>query len=290
MIASVHVINGFGKSTGLVQVEELGTIETPIVLTNTLSVGDALKGLVKYKLTRNADIGTTTGTVNGIVCECNDGHLNDIRNFHVTEDHVKEAIEVATNDVEEGSVGAGRGMSAYGLKGGVGTASRVYELDGQIYTVGVLVLSNMGKKKNLIIDGKRLGEKIIELDEKDADLPDKGSIIMIVATDTPVTALQMKRISKRTVSGLSRTGSNMGHGSGEIVMGFSTANRIPHVSQGQVRINCIHDDNIDLAFEACAEAAEEAILNSMITAETVEGQNGHKRVSLADIWDSIYEN
>ncbi len=160
MIASVHVINGFGKSTGLVQVEELGTIETPIVLTNTLSVGDALKGLVKYKLTRNADIGTTTGTVNGIVCECNDGHLNDIRNFHVTEDHVKEAIEVATNDVEEGSVGAGRGMSAYGLKGGVGTASRVYELDGQIYTVGVLVLSNMGKKKNLIIDGKRLVKKL----------------------------------------------------------------------------------------------------------------------------------
>lgn len=280
MIASSHVINGFGKSAGLVQIEELGTLETPIILTNTLSVGDALRGLVEYKLSRNPEIGMTTGTVNGVVCECNDGYLNDIRGFHVKPEHVAQAIDAAGPDFEEGAVGAGRGMSAYALKGGIGSASRMVEIDGQTYTLGVLVLTNMGKKKNLLVNGKPVGKKLVELDEKDAELPDKGSIIMIVATDIPVTALQMKRISKRALSGLSRTGSNIGHGSGEIVIGFSTANRIPHASEGPMSIKCIHDDNIDLAFEATAESTEEAILNSMIMAETVVGRDGHVRDSL----------
>lgn len=282
LVASAHVVNGFGKSTGLVQIEELGTIETPIVLTNTLSVGDALKGLIEYKLLRNEDIGISTGTVNGLVCECNDAYLNTIRNFHVKPQHVLQAIDAVQVDFEEGAVGAGRGMSAYGMKGGIGSASRVIEIDGQAYTLGLMVLTNMGKKKDFILAGQPIGRKIIELDARDANLPDKGSIIMVVATDLPVTALQLKRICKRTVAGLSRTGSNMGHGSGEIVIGFSTANRLSHTSQGLQQIECIHDDSIDLAFEAVAEATEEAVLNSMVCAESVEGRAGNIRKSLAE--------
>jgi len=282
LIASCHVINGFGKSTGLVQVEELGSLETPIILTNTLSVGDALRGLVEYKLDRNENIGISTGTVNGLVCECNDSYLNTIRDFHVRPVHVHQAIENATREFEEGSVGAGRGMSAYGLKGGIGTASRVIEVEDKKYTVGMLVLTNMGKKKDFILGADPLGKKLNDIDSKDANLADKGSIIMILGTDLPVTPLQLKRISKRTIAGLSRTGSNMGHGSGEIVIGFSTANRIPHSSKTSKQIESIHDDSLDLAFESVAEATEEAILNSMVCAKTVEGRAGHIRRSLSE--------
>ncbi len=280
IIGCAHVINGFGKSAGLVQVEELGTIETPIVLTNTLSVGDALKGLVQYKLHRNKNIGLGEGTVNGIVCECNDGYLNEIRAFHVQPEHVNMAIQAAGSEFEEGAVGAGRGMSAYGLKGGIGSASRCFEIGGNIYTAGVLVLSNMGKLQNLKVDGLAVGSLIAEAFSSENQV-DKGSIIMVVATDLPVSARQMKRISRRTVSGLSRTGSNMGHGSGEIVVGFSTANRLPHKRCNPLQITAVHEEDLDIAFEAVAEATEEAILNSMLMAETIEGRDGHIRKSLS---------
>ncbi len=279
LIGCAHVINGFGKSTGLVQVEELGMIETPIILTNTLSVGDALRGLVEYKLSRNPKIGLDYGTVNGLVCECNDGYLNEIRAFHVKPAHVHEAIERASEDFEQGAVGAGRGMSAYGLKGGIGSASRVVEVEGVTYTIGVLVLTNMGKLENFIMAGRPIGKYIAEL-SKQEEMPDKGSIIMVVGTDLPVSTLQMKRISKRAVAGLSRTGSNMGHGSGEIVIGFSTANRISHENTGPISLSIVHDDHMDIAFEAVAEATEEAIINSMLHADTVKGREGNTRKSL----------
>ena len=154
VMAGVSVINGFGKSVGLIQIQELGTIETPILLTNTLSVGTACEELTRYMLEGNPDIGVTTGTVNCVVTECNDGRLNDIRGLHVRPEHVRQALESASEDFEEGAVGGGTGMVCLGLKGGIGSASRRVEADGRTYTVGALVMSNFGAPGNLIIGGK----------------------------------------------------------------------------------------------------------------------------------------
>lgn len=289
MPCGVEVFNGFGKTAGLVQIEELGTLETPIILTNTLSVGDASRGLVEYLLNQNPDIGVTTGTVNPIIGECNDGHLNDIRGLHVKAEHVKEALANCTELFEEGAVGAGTGMSAYKLKGGIGSASRVMSIEGDCYTIGGLVLSNMGKKNDFVLNGRALGEKLIALDSSENNLPDKGSIIMIIATDAPLSSRQLKRISKRCIVGLSRTGSNMSNGSGEIAISFSTQNRVPHYPKGLNTFTFLHDDSLDLLFEAVGEVIEEAVLNSMITAKTVTGRADHTRYSLACYIDQLLE-
>ena len=152
--AAAYVHNGFGKSAGLVQVEELGTLETPIALTNTLNVGTACEALTRYMLEQNADIGVTTGTVNCIVTECNDGRLNDIRGLHVKEAHVRTALQEASADFAEGAIGGGTGMVCMGLKGGIGSASRIVKVDGKDYTVGALVMSNFGEAGNLVIGGR----------------------------------------------------------------------------------------------------------------------------------------
>ena len=174
VMAASAVINGFGKSMGLVQVEELGTIETPIIMTNTLSIGTAATGLIKYMLQQNEDIGVKTGTVNPLVCECNDGRLNDIRGLHVKEEHVFEAIANCSEDFEEGVVGSGTGMCCLGLKGGIGSASRIVKLDDQEYTVGALVMSNFGGAGRLMIEGRHMGQ---EIKDKLEAQQDKGSII-----------------------------------------------------------------------------------------------------------------
>ena len=206
LICSSYVINGFGKSVGLVQINELGTLETPIILTNTLSVGTCSTALVKYMLKENDDIGVTTGTVNPVVCECNDGYLNDIRGLHVKEEDVFDAIENAEINFKEGNIGAGTGMSCYQLKGGIGSASRVLKLDDKEYTIGSLVLSNFGLKEDLLVDGIKVGEKILE---KESEELEKGSIIIILATDIPMNERQLKRIAKRVPIGLARTGSHI---------------------------------------------------------------------------------
>ncbi|WP_427339795.1 P1 family peptidase [Caloranaerobacter sp. DY30410] len=288
VIAASHVINGFGKTTGTIQIEELGTIETPIILTNTLSVGLASDALIEYMLKENEDIGVTTGTVNPVVCECNDGYLNDIRGRHVKKEHVFEAIQNADVEFEEGAVGAGTGMSCYGLKGGIGSASRQIELNSEIYTVGILVLSNFGKKENLIVNGVRVGKMISERDKVKHNESDKGSIIIILATDIPMTSRQLKRISRRAVIGLSRTGSYMGNGSGEIVIGFTTSNRVNHYEkETMINIKMFNENKIDVVFRAVAEATEEAILNSLICADTTKGRDGHIRYSLKEYIDLI---
>jgi len=172
--AACHVINGFGKTTGLVQIDELGTLETPILFTNTLSVGTVETALVKYMLERNPDICETTGSVNPVVCECNDSGLNDIRGLHVTEAHVAAALADCKADFAEGAVGAGRGMRCHGLKGGIGSASRLVELDGKSYTIGAMVLSNHATFDDLIVAGTPIHELL------EARIPpheDKGSII-----------------------------------------------------------------------------------------------------------------
>ena len=204
--AGACVINGFGKSAGLVQIEELGTIETPILMTNTLSVGAGLNGLIQYMLKDNEDIGVSTGTVNCVVTECNDGELNDIRGMHVKEEHVLKALEKADEEFTEGGVGGGTGMCCMGLKGGIGSASRIITCNEKEYTLGAIVMSNFGVLGNLRIDGKRIKTELPKEDK-----PEKGSIIIVLGTDIPLSDRQLKRIAKRATVGLARVGSFLGN-------------------------------------------------------------------------------
>lgn len=188
VIAAAYVINGFGKSIGLPQIIELGNLETPIALTNTLNVGIVADALIDVMLEKNEDIGVTTGTVNPVVGECNDGFLNDIRGRHVKKEHVFEALKKATQQgegrPEEGSVGAGVGMTAFNFKGGIGTASRKLPAEIEKYTLGALVLSNFGSKQDLVIDSVPVGQELVTSEKKHK--PDGGSIIVIIATDAPL--------------------------------------------------------------------------------------------------------
>jgi D-aminopeptidase len=288
VMASSYVINGFGKSMGLIQVDELGTIESPIILTNTLSIGTACDGVLDYMLSENEDIGNTTGTINPLVCECNDGYLNNIRKRKVERSHVLSAIKNADIEFEEGSVGAGTGMSCLGLKGGIGTASRIVTLDNKDYCLGSLVLSNFGIGEELLINGFKAGEKIKSLLCKNREEGDKGSIIMLLATDIPLSERQLKRVCKRAVVGLSRTGSFIGNGSGDIVIAFTTANKVNHYEEKHIcDMKVLSDNKIDEVFKAAAESVEEAILNSLICAETTIGRDGHMRYSLKEFIEYI---
>ncbi|ANU28539.1 aminopeptidase [Planococcus versutus] len=284
LIASSHVINGFGKTTGTIQLGELGTLETPIVLTNTLNVGTATNAVIDYMLEKNPEIGTTTGTVNAVIGECNDMFLNDVRARFVKEADVHKALNETSMEFEEGAVGAGRGMLCYSLKGGIGSASRVITATNVDYTIGVLVLSNFGMLSDLIIDGNPIGKKLKKKILQSLEEQDKGSVMIVVATDLPVSERQLNRILKRSVTGLSRTGSIITNGSGEIVLGFSTATKIPHMKPAQcLTIKTIHEEDIDQAFRAVGEATEEAVLNSMITAEVVVGRDGNSRPTLKNL-------
>ena len=283
--AAVHVINGFGKSAGLIQVEELGTLETPILLTNTFSVAACLDGLITYMLRDHPEIGTTTGTVNSVVMECNDSVLNDIRGRHVKPEHALEALENISEDFAEGAVGAGRGMKCYGWKGGIGSASRIVEIDGKEYTVGCLILTNFGKKEQFTVNGRHMGEEQLIQPENGGcpdDKPDKagerdqGSCIMVLATDLPLTDRQLGRCTHRAQNGLARTGAQTGGGSGEIVLMFSTRNRIPHDHGNAIAsMEYLHEDLLDQVFTAAADCVEESLVSAVFHAETVTGREGH---------------
>lgn len=276
--AGSYVINGFGKSAGLIQIDELGTIESPIIMTNTLSVGTALTATVKYMLNQCEEIGVTAGTVNCVVTECNDGALNDIRGLYVKEEHVIEAISNAEAVFEEGNVGGGCGMTCMGLKGGIGSASRIVTCDGKDYTIGAIVMSNFGNRGYLRIDGFPAEF------EKWQQQTEKGSIIVVIATDIPLSDRQLRRVSKRAVVGITRTGSYLGNGSGDIAIAFSTGNKIPHKSEKQILdVKMFHDSQIDTIFEATAEAVEEAILSSLYHAKSIIGIRNTKRECLKDI-------
>ena len=267
VMGGVAVINGFGKSAGLVQIEELGTIESPIIMTNTFSVGTALNASVKYMLASNEDIGVSTGTVNCVVTECNDGEINDIRGMHVEEKHVFEALENTSDTFEEGAVGAGTGMCCMGMKGGIGSASRIIACNGKEYTVGAILMSNFGMAGNLRIDGKR-----IDTTELEKNAAEKGSVIIVIGTDIPFSERQLKRVARRAVIGLGRTGSFLGNGSGDIAVAFSTGNIVPHYSEENILpVKMFHDGAIDKVFEATAEVVEEAVISSLYHAETVTG-------------------
>lgn len=294
--AAAHVLNGFGKSIGLVQVEELGTLETPVVLTNTLSVGTAATALVRHMLETTPEIGATTGTVNPVVMECNDGSwLNDIRGLHVGEHDVRAALDAAAaqfaqgNVVSQGNVGAGTGMSCYGLAGGIGSASRVVRISKSDYTLGVLTLCNMGRLADLRIDGRPVGAAIAERIREEKDQAEKGSIIVLIATDAPLDARQLRRVATRAGAGIARTGSHLGSGSGDIALAVSTAEAIPHTPpKGKVLTRqVLHEDAIDPLFRAAIEATEEAILNALLAAEPRTGRDGRTRRSLGEFVDLV---
>ena len=283
LVAASHVINGFGKSMGLIQVNEMGTIETPVILTNTLSIGTAADAVIRYMLRQNPDIGLTTGTVNPVICECNDGYLNDIRGMHVTGEHVRQAIDNAADLFDQGSVGAGTGMCAYGLKGGIGSASRVIPFDSERYVLGALVLANMGKKTDLTVCGRQIGATFGAVPAKAAGPVPDGSIIIILATDLPLWAPQLGRIARRAQTGVARTGSNIDSGSGEIVVAFSSATRIHHYEyRTVVPLPGLNENLLNRVFRAVVECTEEAILNALVTAGTKTGINGRTMYSLAD--------
>lgn len=279
MVAAYHVLNGFGKSAGLMQIGELGTLETPIALTNTLNVGLVQDAVVEYLCRQAEQNGYAIRSVNPVVCECNDASLNDIRHRVVGEREVFAAIESAAAEFDEGDVGAGKGMTCHDLKGGIGSASRIVAVDGERFTIGVLVLTNHGSLRDLTVSGENVGAQIERRIHEDT--PDEGSCIMIVGTDLPVTSRQLGRIIRRCSVGLARLGSYIGHGSGEVMVGFSTANRIP-ASGGCLNLRCIHESHMDDAFRAVAESTEEAVLRSMLKAGAVTGYSGKVRRSLAE--------
>jgi D-aminopeptidase len=278
--AAVFAANAFGKAAGFLQVCELGNLETPIVLTNTLCVGTTVQAVVDWTLARpgNEDV----RSVNAVVGETNDGYLNDIRHCAVTAQHVAAAIESAeTGTVVEGSVGAGTGTSAFGWKGGIGTSSRVLPEALGGYTVGALVQSNFGGV--LTIDGLRVGERVGRIafqdawsGGRDALTPpggkDDGSCMIVLATDAPVSPGQLERMARRAVMGLARTGSFMHHGSGDFVIAFSTRNLEPYRKAGTTAtVELLYGDYVSPLFLATVEAVEEAVLNSLLKATTVKG-------------------
>ena len=281
MVAACHVLNGFGKTAGLMQMEELGTLETTIALTNTLNVGLVHDAMVEYMCRQAEAGGYAISSVNPVVCECNDASLNDIRHRAVGQEEVFAAIENASADFALGDVGAGKGMTCHDLKGGIGSSSRIVEIGGERFTLGVLVLTNHGCLHDLTIGGRNVGAAIEE--RIHADAPDLGSCIMIVGTDLPVTSRQLGRIIRRCAVGLARLGSFTGHGSGEVMVGFSTANRIPE-DERVWNLRCIPESQIDCAFRAAAEATEEAVVRSMLEARSVTGYSGKIRRSLSEFY------
>jgi D-aminopeptidase len=271
--AAMYVANGFGKLTGYTQVEELGEIETPIILTNTLSVPTAADALIDYILSLG-DNRKYVRSINPIVGETNDGSLNDIQGRHLTKENVIEAINNATSGwVEEGSVGAGTGTVCFSYKGGIGTSSRILPRERGGYTVGVLVQTNFGG--NLTIAGIPVGEVL--KNQKKSNSGD-GSCMIVVATDAPITSRNLKRLAKRAIFGVAKTGGHCSNGSGEYVIAFSTAKdfRIPYYSPNNDFLTReeLRNDKMTPLFEAVIEATEEAILNSLFKAKTVIGKDG----------------
>jgi D-aminopeptidase len=274
--AATHVINGHGKSIGLMQINELGNIETPIMITNTLNVGAVADALIEYlAFKKDWDF----SSINPIVAECNDGFLSDILGRHVKKEHVFAALDNATDGpVDSSCSGAGNGMSCYHFKGGIGSASRKLEFDGKTYHVGSLVCSNMGGMHDLRIDGMPVG---ITLEKERDNTPELGSIIMLLATDAPLDSRQLGRLALRATHGLARTGTASGNGSGDTVYAWSTANRVPSTSEtSSIEGERWLDAKISSFFRAAADCTEEAILDSMWTAKTVIGRDGNARYKI----------
>jgi D-aminopeptidase len=271
--AATWVLNGTGEMTGSIWIDTQGALEVPILLTNTMNVGGVMDGVVAYMLKRYPDIGIGDDVVAPTVAECDDSTLNDARGLHVSVADTVRAIEsAAEGPVAEGAVGAGTGMIAYQFKGGIGTASRVLPAEDGGYTLGVLVNANVGRRRDLLVAGVPVGREITDLmPGETAD----GSIIIVVATDAPLDHLKLRRLAARSAIGLARTGTIANHGSGDIVLAFSTGNRIPHYPKPLTySLSVVADAHLDPLFRAAGEATEEAILNALTMATTTVGRDG----------------
>jgi D-aminopeptidase len=272
------VLNGAGEIAGLTQVSEWGLLETPILLTNTLSVGKVSDCVIKYMTKKYPTIGVEEDVIIPVVGECDDSFLNDAVGRHIRSEHVYKAIEGAgTGAVAEGSVGAGTGMITCDFKAGIGTSSRRVRADEGHYTLGVLVLTNFGVMSNLRIDGVPVGA-LLEPSYADTArrVSNYGSIIVIIATDAPLLPSQLGRLSKRAALGIGRSGSYAAHGSGEIILAFSTANHVPRSSVGMTtKLTAMLDRATGPLYEATIEATEEAIVNALCMAEDMIGQSNN---------------
>jgi len=277
VLGACDVINGYGKATGLTQLAELGTVESPILITSTLAVGAAWEGGLLHVLEQNPEAGRDRDTVNVIVGECFDGWLSDARGMHVRPEHARRAIAAADDgDVAEGSVGAGTGTSCLGFKSGVGTASRTSEAE-PAATLGALVVTNYGGRRDLHLLLDRPS------DRNPATAPGEpagGSVVVVLATDAPLSERQLGRLAARATFGLARAGRFAPHPSGDYVIAFSTAHRVPHRSQEPLEsFRFLRDEApaVRELFEMAGEATREAVLNSLCVADAMDGRDGHRR-------------
>jgi D-aminopeptidase len=274
------VLNGFGKSTGLMQLNELGTVETPILLTNTFAGGACSNALIRRAITSNPKIGRQISTVNPVVLECNDGYLNDIQATAVTEAHANTAIESAAEEFAVGSVGAGTGMSCFGLKGGIGTASRGLHFDRQPYHVGVVVLANFGRAGDLRLpDGRRI-------DPGSDPAGEAGSCIMVVGPRSRCTIAGSAAL--RAAPALGWRGAARSEATAVATSRWRsaprTAHRVPHdADRDLLDQRVLAETRIDRLFQAAAEATQEAVLDALVAVGTMVGRNGHRRIGLTEL-------
>ncbi|WP_394843663.1 P1 family peptidase [Pendulispora brunnea] len=274
--AASFILNGNGEMTGLHYVKEFGYLETPIVFTDTHGIGAAFDGGVRYMQQRFDGIGKDEAPTTPLVGECDDGWLNDMRGLHVTAADVMKAAERASDGpVQEGAVGGGTGMMCYGFKCGIGTSSRVLPDKAGGYIVGAIVQSNFGTRPELRINGVPVGEEIKDLLPEEAYHTD-GSLLVVVATNAPLTSRQLERVTRRVSLGVARTGTISHNGSGDLFVAFATGNRIPgQPTELTHPLRELADERIDPIFQATVESVEEAILNSLTMATTTRGRDDH---------------
>jgi D-aminopeptidase len=277
VVAGGFVLNGAGEVSGITQVQEWGLLETPILLTSTMAVGKVSDAAVKWMTKKWPTIGGEDDVVIPLVGECDDSWLNDTVGRHVRSEHVYRAIEQAAGGkVPEGSVGAGTGLITCDFKAGIGTSSRRVAIEGNEYTVGILVQSNFGIMRSLRVDGAPVGEVLEAAFAQPRRERNAGSIITVIATDTPLLSSQLVRLCKRAALGIGRTGSFAAHGSGEIMVAFSTSNRVPRqTSKMTATLEVLLDEACDPLYEAVVESTEEAIVNALCMADEMRGQSGH---------------
>lgn len=288
VFANWYSLNGNGEMTGTTWVTESGFLETPIMITNTNSVGDVRQAVLKWFVDTDWYQGDEWWYTYPVVAETYDGFLNDIYGFHVKEQHVLEAISDAKGgQIAEGNIGGGTGMMCLGFKGGTGTSSRLVQIKDSTYTVGALVQTNFGERKSLTIAGVPVGLALKDTLNDELNLPPQsyrkkgdGSIIVILATDAPLLPHQLKRISQRIPLGVGKTGGYGRNGSGDIFMAFSTANANAFQRNDFSTVNLLPNDLINPLLEATVQAVEEAIINALVAAETMEGINGNKSYAI----------
>lgn len=277
VVAGAHTANGVGEIIGISAVREWGLIETPVLLTNSQSAGAVYDAAVRWIMERQPAAGLEDAVM-PVVGECDDGFLNDLRGMHVKEEHVRAALDAAADGpVAEGCIGAGTGMSCYDFKAGIGTSSRRVTAHGRAFTVGVLALTNFGVRHRLSVDGVPVGREITDLMPLENR---EGSCIVVLATDAPLSARQCERLAGRCALGLAATGSYASDGSGEIMLAFSTAHRVPRAAAEPLVITSVSNDQMSELFEAAVDATAESVCNSLTAATSTVGRDGNAACEL----------